>query len=293
MLVRDKMSRVRGAQTNLHDALNRLKGKTYSTGVAACPADPGYTGYAVKYYYDTDDAGAPVANGLGRRTVMLDGASSAAWTYDSRGRVTNDTRTVDGVQYATSFDSYDSMDRLLQATFVDGEQVSYTYSAQGWTTASGTWAVAGDVYRQSNATASNTNTYRAQDQSQMVVVRWKATYTSGTQAGIYLYASSATGAERGNSYRIWQDATSIKLYEVNSNIAVQRVSFAASNVAGQTHTYVARYSPITGRVQVWRDGVRLGGWVDTTPLTSGAYLSLRTDSSDVSFDDIEVYHAKK
>ena len=56
---------------------------------------------------------------------------------------------------------------------------------------------------------------------------------------------------------------------------------------------MARYSPISGRVQVWRDGVRLGGWVDSTPLTSGAYLSLRTDSSDVSFDDIEVYHAKK
>ena len=57
--------------------------------------------------------------------------------------------------------------------------------------------------------------------------------------------------------------------------------------------FAARYSPITGRVQVWRDGVRLGGWVDSTPLTSGAYLSLRTDSSDVSFDDIEVYQAKK
>ena len=106
---------------------------------------------------------------------------------------------------------------------------------------------------------------------------WKATYTSGTQAGIYLYASSATGPERGNSYRIWQDATTVKIYEVNSNIAVQRASFAASNVAGQTHAYVARYSPISGRVQVWRDGVRLGGWVDTTPLTSGAYLSLRTE----------------
>ena len=35
------------------------------------------------------------------------------------------------------------------------------------------------------------------------------------------------------------------------------------------------------------------GWVNSTPLTSGAYLSVRTDASDVSFDDIEVYHAKK
>jgi RHS repeat-associated protein len=39
--------------------------------------------------------------------------------------------------------------------------------------------------------------------------------------------------------------------------------------------------------------VLLGGWVDTTPLTSGAFLSLRTDGSIVSFDDIEVYQAKR
>ena len=31
----------------------------------------------------------------------------------------------------------------------------------------------------------------------------------------------------------------------------------------------------------------------TTPLVSRVCLSLRTDSSDVSFDDIEVYQAKK
>lgn len=34
-------------------------------------------------------------------------------------------------------------------------------------------------------------------------------------------------------------------------------------------------------------------WWFTTPLTSGAFLSLRTDSSTVSFDDIEVYQVKK
>jgi hypothetical protein len=127
----------------------------------------------------------------------------------------------------------------------------------------------------------------------MVQVRWKAKFNSGTQAGLYLYASSNTGAEHGNSYRIWQDASSVKVYESANNVATLRASFAASSVVGQWYTYVARYSPISGRVQVWRDGVLLGSWVDATPLASGAYLSLRTDSSDVSFDDIEVYQAKK
>ena len=41
---------------------------------------------------------------------------------------------------------------------------------------------------------------------------------------------------------------------------------ADQRFADQHSSYVyfaARYSPITGRVQVWRDGVRLGGWVDS------------------------------
>jgi hypothetical protein len=37
---------------------------------------------------------------------------------------------------------------------------------------------------------------------------------------------------------------------------------------------------------VWRGGARLGSWTETTRLTSGAYLSLSTDTTDASFDDI-------
>jgi YD repeat-containing protein len=41
-----------------YDALNRLKGKVYTTSASNCPSpDPGYSGYAVKYYYDAGGAG--------------------------------------------------------------------------------------------------------------------------------------------------------------------------------------------------------------------------------------------
>ena len=57
-----------------YDGHNRLKGKTYSTGTATCPADPGYGSYTVKNYYDDTtytytEGGAAITNrGLGRRT---------------------------------------------------------------------------------------------------------------------------------------------------------------------------------------------------------------------------------
>ncbi|MFZ2520183.1 MAG: RHS repeat-associated core domain-containing protein, partial [Anaerolineae bacterium] len=106
-------------------------------------------------------------------------------------------------------------------------------------------------------------------------------------------ATAATGAERGNSYRVWQDATSVKIYESTGNTATQRASFTASNTAGQTHSYQVIYDPLTGKVQVWRDNVYLGSWTDTTPLLSGSYLSLRTDASNVLFDNLVVSEVVK
>jgi RHS repeat-associated protein len=39
---------------------------------------------------------------------------------------------------------------------------------------------------------------------------------------------------------------------------------------------------------VWRDGQFAISWTDSSPLTSGSYLALRTNSSRVRFDDLHV-----
>ena len=192
------------------------------------------------------------------------GEGAAALTYDAENRLTEVKRgswvdavfayDADGSRVRSSLGAYDSapvtvyLGRHLEMNSVYRESMD-DGQVQGWTAASGTWAVQSGAYRQSS-TASNTNTYRAQAQTHSMVVRWKATYTSGTNAGIYLWASSSSGAERGNSYRIWQDATTVRIFENANNVATQRASFAASNAAGQTHSYVARYSPINGAIQV-------------------------------------------
>ncbi len=48
------------------------------------------------------------------------------------------------------------------------------------------------------------------------------------------------------------------------------------------------YDTRTGQLAVWRGGTYLGSWTDPTPLTSGGYISLRTDSANVSFDSLIV-----
>lgn len=76
-------------------------------------------------------------------------------------------------------------------------------------------------------------------------------------------------------------------------MATPRASWPAGNTAGQKHSYGVFYDPATGRLQVARDGVTLGSWTDATPLTSGAYVSLRTDATSAQFDDIAVSDISK
>jgi len=49
--------------------------------------------------------------------------------YDSRLRLINETKTIDGVSYTTSY-SYDKQDNLLSKTLPNGEIIEYTYSNQ-------------------------------------------------------------------------------------------------------------------------------------------------------------------
>ena len=103
------------------------------------------------------------------------------------------------------------------------------------------------------------------------------------------FASAGTGTERGNGYRIWQDAGYVHIYRAtNNSVGTWKARFAAANTVGQTHSYGVFYDPATGKLQVSRDGVSLGSWADSTPLTTGAYLSLRTDATAAQFDEVAV-----
>ncbi len=76
------------------------------------------------YVYDGTSAG----SGKGRRTSMWDAAGSSSWSYDEYGRVTSQTRVVDGKSYASSH-SYDAIDRVRKMTYPDDEALTYSYQA--------------------------------------------------------------------------------------------------------------------------------------------------------------------
>ncbi len=74
-----------------------MTAKTYG-GPGACG-----TMSPVGYSYDVG------AWGKGRRTGMSDASGSTAWTYDARGRLTREDKTISGANLFTTQYSYTQM----------------------------------------------------------------------------------------------------------------------------------------------------------------------------------------
>ena len=74
------------------------------------------------YEYDGTSNG----SGKGRRTAMFDSAGSSSWSYDPYGRVTAQTRVIDGKSYSSSH-AYDGLDRVRKTTYPDNEALTYSY----------------------------------------------------------------------------------------------------------------------------------------------------------------------
>lgn len=159
----------------------------------------------------------------------------------------------------------------------------------GWYEYIGTWSVEDGEYSQSNTSSSNTNAFYSYSQSGMQYYRWKLKFLSGsTMGGMHIMASAPIGDNRYNSYLIWQSSAVIVIYESINNTLSTRASFSKAASNGKTYEYEVTYNPGTGKIIIWRDGKYIGSWTDSTPLTSGYYISLRTNASHVHFDDVIV-----
>lgn len=105
-----------------YDDLNRLDGKIYSAN-ASCGTP---LNFDVDFNYDEG------TNGTGHRTSMVDVSGSTVWTYDPRGRLSTETKTIGGAQdpFITSW-LYNSGDLPIQMNYPDGETVVYGYNSDG------------------------------------------------------------------------------------------------------------------------------------------------------------------
>lgn len=104
--------------TYTYDALDRVTSVTFHDGS--------------RQFYTYDQG----VNGVGRRTGVTEMTPSddvtlqIAYSYDPRGRVITETRTIAGVAHVTAY-AYDAAGHMVSMTYPSGREVAYSYDAAG------------------------------------------------------------------------------------------------------------------------------------------------------------------
>src|SRR5262249_43627792 len=116
----------RGVQTVYgYDGLNRLHTITYP---ATPPAGVAVTtNVAINYNIFTQSA-----PGNGQPTSISDGGGSESYTYDTQGRLSGKTRTIDGNAYTTGY-QYNQVNQLAIITYPSGDRYRTDYDTRGRT----------------------------------------------------------------------------------------------------------------------------------------------------------------
>lgn len=165
-------------------------------------------------------------------------------------------------------------------------------SQLGWSSYAGSWSVSGGTLSQSDVTATNTGYHKAVSQAARAFYRVQARLTNPTgnrRWGFHIFVDDPTLAQRGNSYLIWlrYDNQDLQLYETITNVLYLRASAPFTLAANADYLVEVLYDQ--GVITVWINGAWALRWVDDTPLTSGAYISLRTNQAAVQWDFVEVW----
>ncbi len=101
-----------------YDNLNRLIDVNF-------PIYNGLPAYSITYTYDNT-----TQNGIGRRTGMTDPSGATTFDYDSRGRLTQKTATINGQAY--TFDQvYSPGNRILDVAYPSDRTLAYTRDTMG------------------------------------------------------------------------------------------------------------------------------------------------------------------
>lgn len=110
-----------GSVTTFTYVSDRITGKSYTPGPGVAATSP------VTYSYDSTAGGNA---GLGRRTGMADGSGSTSWFYDTKGRVTQITRTINSIPENILY-GYNYDDSIAGVTYPGGRQITYLPGGAG------------------------------------------------------------------------------------------------------------------------------------------------------------------
>lgn len=168
-----------------------------------------------------------------------------------------------------------------------------------WFAVTGNYAINSGSYEFTDVNEQNSNAYITVDQNSgnEYLYTWDQTFVSNEinqRAGIHFFCDNPNLPNRGNSYFIYirENDDKIQIYSVDNDLFNLEGEFNLTVDAGTTYNCKVLYNPSNGWIKVFVDDAFIGAWQDSTPLTSGSFVSLRTGGCSATFDNVEVYHSR-
>lgn len=158
----------------------------------------------------------------------------------------------------------------------------------------GDWRVEGGSLKILDQSIWNTNAWFEKVQAgRKITYVWQMEFLAtsaawGPAGGLHILASDPTDYSRGVSYLIFQDGEAVRIYKARYDLN-EMASFPVGARTGATYRYKVIVDTEEGRISVWRDDVWLGEWKDPEPITSGKYISVRTNRTSVVVQGIDVH----
>lgn len=168
-----------------------------------------------------------------------------------------------------------------------------------WLAESGTWIYDDGSVQQIAEANDNTNLYtslvQTPDKTWLYHWRMKISGTgSSRRAGLHIFASDGDAENRGNSYFVYlrADDNKVQLYEVSNNVFTLKTNDNASILPNTWLDCKLIYNPADGTLHFYLNNALASSWIDSSPLTSGNYLSLRTAGCEANYDFVSVFQSR-
>ncbi len=276
--------------------LNNIAGHRDGGGCTVCPGDGGYdilenlrttTGTLL----DNDCNDVPIDTMNPTTTVSVPGGTAQAGDFNVN---FNDN---DNIRVTRKY--YQALEKYGDNWYANSDNGffndNYNELYSGYALGDGNWSSADGHLRQSNTLSENTSlsTSLSQNTSLPYLYEFSAKIISQDgprKFGIHIMSSDYSLSERGNSYLIWfsGEDNKLRIYETADNVLNIRETVDVE-LDNEWSNYKITYSPSYGVIQVFKNNKLVLYWTDTSPITSGNAISLRTNATEMDFDDLKVY----
>jgi hypothetical protein len=169
-----------------------------------------------------------------------------------------------------------------------------------WTQKTGTWNITGQALNQSDTSLSNTNIYAAltQNLSNRYLYHFVMKIGSiGTnrRAGFHFMCTQPDSSNRGDGYFVWfrVDQSQLQIYKVINNSFGSPVYTSTVTVnANQYYDYKVIFDRISGLMRVYQNNALIGSWTDSSPYSTGSYISFRSGNASMYVDELKIYRSR-